>query len=198
MTTIELKFKNISEIEGVDDMGLLILTDKAAERQIAIPCDKEQLEAFKLRLSHSQATKMMLPEVMWQATRWFLGRPMEVVISNVNEGHYEALLVAPELGMQLPVRATDGVLLSLVSKGKVPVKAEETLFRQQSTTYSKDSAGLSLPINTITDKMLDVALRKAIQNENYEMAGHLRDEMERRKKLRNKETDHTILDHEGD
>ncbi len=198
MTTIELTFKNISEIEGVDDMGLLILTDKAAERQIAIPCDKEQLAAFKLRLSHSQDTKMMLPEVMWQATRWFLGRPMEVVISSVNEGHYEALLTAPELGMQLPVRATDGVLLSLVSKGKVPVKAEETLFHRQSTAYNKDSAGLSLPINTITDKMLDVALRKAIQNENYEMAGHLRDEMERRKSLRNKEMDHTILDDEGD
>lgn len=197
MTTIELIFKNISEIAGVDDMGLLILTDKACERQIAVPCDKQQLVAFKLRLTKAPVSKTMLPEVLWQATRWFLGRPMEVVIARVNEGRYEAMLTAPELGMQLPIRATDGILLSLISKGKVPVKVEETLFRRQSTPYSKDSAGLSLPINTITDKMLEVALQKAIQNENYEMAGHLRDEMKRRNELRNMEKDNTNLDHEG-
>lgn len=197
MTTVELIFKNISEIAGVDDMALLILTDKAGERQIAIPCDKEQLKAFKLRLSKDPATRTMLPEVMWQATRWFLGRPMEMVISGINEGRYEGMLTAPELGMQLPIRVTDGILLSLVSKEKVPVKAETSLFHRQSTPYAKDSAGLSLPINTITDKMLDVALQKAIQNENYEMAGHLRDELKRRNELRSKEKDNTILDDEG-
>ena len=46
--------------------------------------------------------------------------------------------------------------------------------------------------------MLDAALQKAVQNENYEMAGHLRDEMKRRDELRKKEKDSTILDHEGD
>lgn len=198
MSTVELIFKNISEIAGVDGMALLILTDKASERQIAIPCDKEQLEAFKLRLSKNPTTKTMLPEVMWQATHWFLGRPMEMVIFGVNEGHYEALLTVPELGMQLPIRATDGILLFLISRGKVPVKAEASLFRRQSTPYSKDGTGLSLPINTITEKMLDIALKKAIQNENYEMACHLRDEMKRRDEILNKEKDNTTIDDEGD
>ncbi len=198
MTTIELTFKNISEIAGIDDIGLLMLTDKANERQIAIPCDRDQLRAFKLRLNKDANTKTLLPEVMWQATRWFLGRPMEVDIARVNGGQYEALLTAPELGMQLPIKATDGILLSLVSKGQVPVKAEKNLFRKQSTPYSEDCAGLSLPINTISDKMLDKALQKAILNENYEMAGHLRDERKRRKDTRNKEKDNTFFDHERD
>lgn len=123
---------------------------------------------------------------------------MEVVINGVNEGQYKALLIAPELGMQLPILASEGILLTLVSKGQVPIKVEERLFRRQSTPYNKDSAALSLPINTISDKMLDAALQKAVQNENYEMAGHLRDEMKRRDELRNKEKDNTILDHEGD
>lgn len=198
MTTIELIFKNISEIAGIDDIGLLILTDKKGEQQIAIPCGKEQLKAFRIRVDKDPVTKTMLPEVMWQATRWFWGRPMELVITRVNEEKYEALLTAPELSMQLPIRVTDGILLVLISKGMVPIKVEEELFRRQSTPYNKDSARLSLPINTITDKMLDVALQKAIQTENYEMAGHLRDEMKRRIELHDKEKDNTILDHEGD
>ena len=89
MTTIELTFKNISEIAGIDDIGLLMLTDKANERQIAIPCDRDQLRAFKLRLNKDANTKTLLPEVMWQATRWFLGRPMEVDIARVNGGQYD-------------------------------------------------------------------------------------------------------------
>ena len=198
MNTVEVIFKNISEIAGVDDIGLLILTDMAGEQQIAVPCDKKQLDGFRLRLSQKPVAKSMLPEVLWQATRWFLGRPMEVVITGINEGQYEALLIAPDLGMQLPILAPEGIMLTLVSKGNVPVKVEEHLFRRQSTHYSKDSAALSLPINTITDKMLDAALQKAVQNENYEMAGHLRDEIKRRDELRKKEKDSTILDHEGD
>lgn len=198
MNTVELIFKNISEIAGVDDIGLLILTDMACEQQIAVPCNKKQLDSFRLRLSQAPVTKSMLPEVMWQATRWFLDRPMEVVINEVNEGQYKALLIAPELGMQLPILASEGILLTLVSKGQVPIKMEEHLFRRQSTPYNKDNAAISLPINTITDKMLDTALQKAVQNENYEMAGHLRDEMKRRDELRNKEKENTILDHEGD
>ena len=198
MNTVELIFKNISEIAGVDDIGLLILTDMADEQQIAVPCKKKQLDSFRLRLSQAPVTNSMLPEVMWQAMRWFLDRPMEVVINEVNEGQYKALLIATELGMQLPILASEGILLTLVSKGQVPIKVEEHLFRRQSTPYNKDNVSLSLPINTITDKMLDAALQKAVQNENYEMAGHLRDEMKRRDELRNKEKENTILDHEGD
>ena len=39
---------------------------------------------------------------------------------------------------------------------------------------------MALPVNTITDDMLKSALEKAIQEENYELASHLRDEMKRR------------------
>lgn len=53
MNTVELIFKNISEIAGVDDIGLLILTDMAGEQQIAVPCNKKQLDSFRLRLSQA-------------------------------------------------------------------------------------------------------------------------------------------------
>jgi protein-arginine kinase activator protein McsA len=40
---------------------------------------------------------------------------------------------------------------------------------------------MQMPINGISEEMLEEALKKAIENENYEMASHLRDELNRRK-----------------
>ena len=54
---------------------------------------------------------------------------------------------------------------------------------RQSTVYDNGASGVSLPVNTISDEMLQSALDKAIKNENYEMASDLRDEMNRRKKV---------------
>jgi len=83
----------------------------------------------------------------------------------------------------IPISAAEGVLLSFVSHGDVPVLMDQQLFMRQSTVYDSESIGISLPVNTISDEMLQSALDKAVQNENYEMASHLRDEINRRKRL---------------
>ena len=62
------------------------------------------------------------------------------------------------------------------------VKAQN-LMKKQSVAFKKDSKGMSIPLNTLTDDMLRKALNKAIEEENYEMASHLRDEMKRRNLL---------------
>ena len=60
--------------------------------------------------------------------------------------------------------------------------------KRQSVMYMENSRGVSLPVNTISDKMLQAALDKAIADENYELASHLRDEKKRRQK-QNEKTD---------
>jgi hypothetical protein len=52
---------------------------------------------------------------------------------------------------------------------------------KQSVDFYEKAKGLSIPVNTISDEMLQSALDKAIKDENYEMASHLRDEINRRK-----------------
>ena len=84
------------------------------------------------------------------------------------------------------IRASDAVLLSLV--GDIPLYIESGLMLRQSVPYNENSRGVSLPVNTISDEMLQAALDKAIADENYELASHLRDEKKRRNK-RNEKTD---------
>ena len=54
--------------------------------------------------------------------------------------------------------------------------------------YNENSRGVSLPVNTISDEMLQSALDKAIADENYELASHLRDEKKRRNKGENNDS----------
>ena len=55
--------------------------------------------------------------------------------------------------------------------------------KRQSVPYQRSSNGVAMPLNAISNKMLQEALDKAVEDENYELASHLRDEMRRRKLL---------------
>lgn len=194
MTKIALTFKSVSEIQGVDDIGLLVLVDEKCERQLAVPCEKSLFEAFKKRMTNAVST---LPEVLWKLVESQVGNRMEAFIDSVKNGQYGAVLIDNDNFAELPIYACDAILLSLISKGKVTVTIDKTLFLKQSTPFSRNSKGVSLPLNTITDKMLDAALQRAINNEDYEVASYLRDEINKRNKLRNSNKDNSMNDHEG-
>ena len=148
-------------------------------------------------MTNAVSTAKMLPEVLWKLVESQVGNRMEAFIDSVKNGQYGAVLIDNDNFAELPIYVCDAILLSLISKGKVTVTIDKTLFLKQSTPFSRNSKGVSLPLNTITDKMLDAALQRAINNEDYEVASYLRDEINKRNKLRNSNKDNSMNDHEG-
>lgn len=75
-------------------------------------------------------------------------------------------------------RASDGLLLATAVN--CPVTIEETLLEHQ---YMREvSEGVySMPVNSVSYTALEQALQRAIEEENYELASQLRDELKRRK-----------------
>ena len=185
MNKERLIFKGVSEIVGTEDLGLLILTDEAKVRQITIVCDKAMAVQLELRVKNVPITKIMLPEVLCGLLRSNTDMNFEIIIDDIVDGQYRTILYNKATLEPMVVRASDAVLLSLV--GNIPLYIETGLMRRQSVMYRENSKGVSLPVNTISDKMLQAALDKAIADENYELASHLRDE----KKRRNKQSEKT-------
>ena len=109
-----------------------------------------------------------------------------MLMDNIVDGQYRTVLYDKDTMEPMIIRASDAVLLSLV--GDIPLYIESGLMLRQSVPYNENSRGVSLPVNTISDEMLQAALDKAIADENYELASHLRDEKKRRNK-RNEKTD---------
>ena len=78
-----------------------------------------------------------------------------------------------------PIRASDAILLAQIAQ--LEVFMEERLFMRQSVPYELGKSKVALPLNALTSEMLEEALQRAIENENYELASNLRDELNRRK-----------------
>lgn len=178
MQKIKLIFRGISEIVGDTEMGVIVLTDMASTRQIAIVCDHQMEEQFTMRIGQPPMRKL-LPEVLCQAL-WSQGviSQFEVIITDISNGQYLASLVNTATMEMIPVRASDGVLLSFISE--IPLYIEAKLMMRQSVPFAEDARGMSLPVNSISDDMLRQALDRAVADENYELASCLRDEIKRR------------------
>lgn len=180
MTKERLIFKGVSEIVGTEDLALLVLTDEAQIRQISIVCDKAMAVQIELRLKSVPITKIMLPEVMCKIMNVRYNLNLELIIDDLNDGQYRTILYDTETLEPTLIRASDGVLLSLIAN--IPIYIESELLKRQAVPYRANARGVTLPVNTISDEMLQTALDKAIADENYELASHLRDEKKRRKK----------------
>jgi len=122
----------------------------------------------------------MLPEVMAQVISRQTTLNIELQIYDIVDGQYQASLVNNDTLQTVPIRASDAILFSFVSH--CPLYIDERLMMRQSVPYSTNSPGMAIPVNSISNSMLQSALKKAIQEENYELASHLHEEMQRRKK----------------
>ncbi|MBQ8047437.1 MAG: bifunctional nuclease family protein [Prevotella sp.] len=183
MNRIRLIFRGVSEIVGTETVGLLVLVDENEQRQLAVTCDKDMLRQFEMRMQRQSIAGRLLPEVLWQAISLQTDLAFEIVIDSLIEGQYRSALYNIDTLEPIALRASDAILLSFIAH--VPIYIEESLFLKQSIPYEQNTRSVALPVNTLSDKMLQDALAKAVASENYEMASYLRDELRRREMSRN-------------
>ena len=179
MIKTRLKFYNVSEIVGVMDIGLLVLTDEAMTRQLSITCDKNMVKAFSLRMNHAPGVERLLPEALGRLLRQE-GHHFEIHIHSIVDGIYKTLLIDTDTLETVDIRVSDAVLFAQTNN--FPIYIEEELMSNQSTPFDAEQPNrLSLPINALSNKMLKMALEKSINIEDYKMAEYLNEELKRRK-----------------
>ena len=178
MGLVRLYFKGVSEIIASDDVGLLVLANEEKTRQLSILCDAAMLYQFGLRVKKADITSKLAPEVLWQVVSRNLDMRFQIVINDLIDGQYRTLLYMPDILQAIPVRASDGVLIANITD--IPIFIEENLLLRQGVPYNDDSQGVAVPVNVITNDMLQKALDKAVSEEDYEKASQIRDEIHRR------------------
>lgn len=178
---VQLKLLSIAEIMGNRDIGIISLVDEAEKQMMAIVCDTQMKQEIHLRLSRNKVCKTMLPEILVNILQNQVGYSFELIINDIIDGEYKAMLVNAETGQPLSMRASDAILLHLISK--VPLYVTKQLLQRQAIPYVPGSPSMALPFNVLTDKMLREAMDYAVKHENYEMASKFRDELKKRGKL---------------
>lgn len=177
---IKLHYKSISEVVGVDEVGLITLLDELEQRQLNIVCDKFIVDQIQLReMGQAIESNMLLPEALLSLLQPEQEPPFELFISAIDGGEYIAELRMEHATRAVKLRASDAVLLSIITQQ--PILIDDQLMNFQSVPYQAHSKSMALPINTLTSKMIKKSLEKAIEEENYELASQLRDELNSRK-----------------
>jgi len=176
MKRILLRFENLQQIVGTDEVSVILLTDMERKRALSVVCDADMTRQLLIRLSGpKELSRTMLPEALVQ----LLPSSYEMMIVGVYDGQYQVMLMDVESGDSVRVRMSDAVLLSIISN--VPLYIEDRLMGQQSVVFDEHASGVAIPINSMDVPRLEAALRNAVENENYELASQLRDEIKRRK-----------------
>ena len=153
----------------------MLLTDEERQRVLTVICDEPMMQQLLLRMKNPSLCRTMLPEALLS----LLPSSYEMMVFGLYNGQYQVVLM-DENGNTAQLRMSDAVLLSIMSH--IPLYIEEKLMAAQSVPFDEHATGISIPINTMDVARLKLALQKAIDDENYEMASKLRDEINNRRK----------------
>lgn len=185
---IKLRLESVMSMESSGhQLSLVTLINDKEDRQLTFVCDRYVRDQFVMR--DTAKTKIdtirLLPEVLIEILR--NNRTMElknlrIIIYGVYEGEYETELEDLNSSLTYPIRLSDAVLLSSISK--IPIYVLSSILDRQGTPYSKqDMYTKSMPINILPEDNLREALQNAINNEDYQLAKVLSDELKKRKKI---------------
>ncbi len=175
MKRVPLRFENLQQIAGDETLAVVMLTDEARQRALSVVCDADMCRQLLMRLrGNKDVCRTMLPEALLQ----LLPSEYEMTIVGVYNGQYQVMLMDMKSGESVRVRTSDGILLSIISS--IPLYIEERLMARQSVPFDEHAKGVSIPINAMETQRLKAALKEAVEEENYELASQLRDEIRRR------------------
>lgn len=178
---VKLNFRGISVVKGSDDMMLMMLIDESQKRQLIVPCDwsvGHQIRMFVEKKNSLDIFQNSALEVLVGMMQPMLQNDYVLRIFGFDKVIFHTCLYNRQTGERKPIRCTDGVLLALV--GKLPIYASLDVMRLQSVPYDAMAVQVPLPLNLLSDKLVEDALQKAIDEEDYETASNLRDELKKR------------------
>ena len=176
---IPLKVRVISKIDSKTDEFIMILSEKSGTRQLPVPLTKREADDVLAAVESDASHHAQWTQAIKSLTKALDVIVEEVIIDEVAFGNYiaEVSLLQNGVTQTFKVYAVQALILALSER--CPIYIVRSLMDKQ-YVHPKGDGLISVPLNTLTLEMLQEALKKAIKDEDYELASHLRDEIKRR------------------
>jgi hypothetical protein len=188
---IRLKIIGMSYSQSQSGAYVLILVEANGKRRLPIIIGGFEAQAIAMELEKMKPTRPLTHDLFKNFADRFHIKLKEVIINKFHEGVFYALLICEHEGevIEIDSRTSDAVALSL--RFHCPIYSYENILQAAGMTmesekgkekqeYSDDisfSEYSELTVNELTE-----LLNKAVENEEYEKASQIRDEINRRKK----------------
>lgn len=180
MLNSRIKLKYLYASQAAEDKGFSFLsyTDEAQDRMLLIPIGEDAYERMLSQTGRIFPTRGFV-ETLYRIFSDQEYVQQEIEIYGLRNGEYLARINNTLLDKSYEVRCEDALLWAMVSGS--PIFVDRMLMERQSVPFTIQGK-VAMPINIVPIRLLEDSLRKAVNEEKYEYASTLRDEINRRKK----------------
>lgn len=179
MNEKELKIHDMSSTIHPADAYALVLEEIEGGRKLAVIIGHLEAQAIKVMMLGYKVPRPLTHDLFQELGRYMDLFLEKVVIYKVKDGVYYSYLHFDydNQKIKLDSRTSDAVALAL--RYKAPIYTTESILESESMREVGEGA-FSVTVNMVSMDMLKEALQKAVDEENYEQASRLRDEIKRR------------------
>lgn len=195
MGRIKLKVLGLSYSQTQSGAYALVLAEEEGERRIPIIIGGFEAQAIAIELESLKPPRPLTHDLFVNFAMAFKIDLIEVTIHRLEEGIFYSELLCDSGGSRIKIdaRTSDAVALAIrfdcpiyttkdiLDKAGIILPAEDNL-RTDKSEGVKESVVPSAKYQDKSVKELQEMLDKAIQQEKYEEASHIRDEINRREK----------------
>ncbi|HDR51528.1 MAG TPA: hypothetical protein ENN90_07900 [Mariniphaga anaerophila] len=196
MQKIRLNILGLSVSQTQSGAYALVLSEENGDRRIPIIIGPVEAQAIAIQLEGLKPPRPLTHDLIKNIARAFNIVLLEVVIHKLEEGIFYSELLCEMNGQEVRIdsRTSDAVALALrfrcpiytteeiLAKAGIVLEGEEGKPSEAGKAAKKPGSSESNPFSRYTLQELEEMLNDAVQNEDYEKASVLRDEIDNRKK----------------
>lgn len=191
MDKIELKIVGLSYSQTQSGAYALVLSEKNGSRRLPIIIGGFEAQSIAIELENMKPSRPLTHDLFKTFTDSFKINITEIVIYNLVEGVFYAKIVCQNANgetVEIDARTSDAIAIGIRSKS--PVFTFEHILSSAGIQLEDEGSSTSIDEEFIENKQtekeltveeLENLLQQAVENEDYERASELRDEIEKRK-----------------
>jgi len=195
MEKIELFIAGLSFSQSQTTAYALILGEKNGKRRLPIIIGGFEAQAIAIEMEKITPTRPLTHDLFKSFAEHFNIKIQEVIIYNLSEGVFYAQLVCNDGKKELKIDARTSDAIALATRFNCPIYTYESILssagvvldnneNEESQEEDFDLPSDLIPSNqfsNMTDDELEELMQKAIEEEDYEKASKIRDELNNRK-----------------
>ncbi|HRO74911.1 MAG TPA: DUF151 domain-containing protein [Crocinitomicaceae bacterium] len=190
MNKVQLEIIGLSYSQTQSGAYVLLLSEREGVRKLPIIIGSYEAQAIAIELERMIPNRPLTHDLFKNIANSFKIGLKEVLIDELNEGIFHAKLMFEQNGETIAIDARTSDAIAIAVRFKCPIYAFDKIMdsagilmdetAELDTTQEQALAESTQAEPQVTLEQLHEQLAKALENENYELASKIRDEINRR------------------
>ena len=194
MEKIRLEILGMSYSQSQSGAYALILGEKGGKRRLPIIIGGFEAQAIAIELEKMKPARPLTHDLLKRVADAFHITILEVIINKFHEGVFYAQLICDDGKQTIEIDSRTSDAIALAIRFKCPIFTYENIMSQAGIVVQEEDkekakdkgwmpeGDLENPYEQYTGSELEELINKAVENEEYEKASKIRDEIKKRKK----------------